>query len=346
MLRGILTLCLCLGIFMGAAIADSPELDAKKQEISKLTQQMGAASSVEEWEELNVKYKAAVASYQQIKNSELAGQNKDAACASAINSANSSIREKNYVAAKTFAEQAIEQCVDSPKPYYSLGQAEKKLGNIAAAKVAFESAIAKDNGYYAAWIQLSRILARDMNKPQQAKNKLDEFIANNGGNAKVFYEKGTIDSDLKNFKSAIVSLKKAVEANPAYTKAWLALTIAYNETKQASKAINAAKSALSTADSKFRSKSEVYYHLAVAYNMNGEYAKAETAAENCLKNISRQRKNKSFIQGGANFEKATSFSLRERFSEAKTSYIKAQESREWKQSAEYEIEQLKREHGI
>lgn len=318
--------------------------DAKKAQIEQLTRDMGVAGSPEEYDRLKVQYDKYVAEARDIKRQMDSESNKDTACKSSINACTQAYKDRDYAASRSAAQEAIGLCPDNPKAHYMLGLSLKKLGRFAEAIAAFDAAVAADAGYIKAILEKGSTLANEMNQPAEGVRVLDRLIAEQPANPRAYYEKGLILSRGKNFTAAAAAFQGAVDADAGYTKAWIALAQANVEIKDCRAALRAVEGALQ--DRAYRGLSEAWYHQAVAFNQCGDFASAQSAAEACLGDINRLKANKSFIQGGAWFEKGVSLENRELFAQAIAAYAKAAESREWKQNANFEIERIRKEQGL
>jgi len=330
----------------GARAQDDPEeaLAEKKARLEELHREMGVAGSREEYDRLNAEYGRLAAEFKDLKRQIDAEANADTACKTAINDCNQAYKDREYAAARDAATEAIRLCPENPKAHYMLGLSQKKLGKYAEALAAFDAAVAADDGYLKALLAKGSLLADEMSRPADGLQVLRQLAASHPGYAKAHFEMGLIHMRLKEFTSAAADFQRAVDADPDDTKAWVALAQALVEAKDCNRALAAVDGALK--DRGYREISEAYYQQAVAFNQCGRFAEAQAAAEACLGQINRLRSNKSFIQGGAWYEKGLSLDGRERYSEALRAFEEAASSRDWSQSARYEIERIKKEQGL
>lgn len=334
---------LALVALAAAVLAQTPQLDAKKKEIEKITQEMGVAGSTEEYDALKKKYDAAVAEYKSMKSKVQQENDQDVACKTAINACNAAFKDKDYGTARSQALAALKTCPDNPKAHYMLGLSEKKLGNYPAALAALDKAAKLEPDDDKALLEKARLLAGEMKRTKDAAEVLDALIAKNPKLAKPWFEKGKIFLEQKNFELAIPALEAAVKAEPGFSKGWAVLAQACVEAHDCNKALQATEQGLK--DKANKDISELYFRQAEAANQCGKYDVALAAADNCLANIGKLRQNKSFIQGGAHFEKGIAYSKKGMTAQAKASFEQAATSLEWRQSANYELDVIKKESG-
>jgi len=344
MRKQVTRLLILISLVLGAALAQTPAIDAQKAEVNRLVEQMRVAGSTEEYNQLLELYNRAVAEVERLKAAEAAAGDEETACKSSINEANARYKENDFAGSREAAQRAVELCPDQPKPFYLLGVTEKRLGNHRQALEAFKGAIQADSNYVLAWYELGRLYAKQLQQVSKGLEILDRLLAIDPGYVKAYYEKGQIFSRQKNHSAAATSFRAAVDLDPGYTKAWDALANSYLELKNCRKALEAVDGAL--AEQGFRNLSQVYYHQAMAFNQCGRFAQTLEAVDNCLSRIRRQTGNKSFIQGGAWYEKGTALERMERYTDALQAFEAAGGFREWRQQAQYEIDRIKREQGI
>ncbi|MFA7331466.1 MAG: tetratricopeptide repeat protein [Candidatus Delongbacteria bacterium] len=327
----------------GSVWAQTPDLDAKKKEIEKITQEMGVAGSPEEYDALKKKYDAAVAEYKQLKSKVQSENDQDVACKSAINACNTAFKEKDYATARTQALAALKTCPDNPKAQYMLGLSEKKLGNYPAALAALDKAARLEPNDTRALLEKARLLAGEMKRTKDAADVLDAMIAKHPKEAKPWFEKGKIFLEQKNFELAIPALEQAVNVEPGFSRGWVVLAQACVESHDCNKALSAVEQALK--DKANKDISEVYFQQAAAANQCAQYDKALAASDACLANIGKLKQNKSYVQGGAHFEKGVAYSKKGQTPAALKAFQEAAGFLEWRQSANYEIDAIKKDQG-
>ncbi len=340
------TLLVCL-LLAGRMFAQTPEIEAKKQELENVRQQMGSAGSTEEYDALLDQYNSLGREIQSMIRDFQASNNEAAACAAGINNANDALRAKDYAAAKSAAEGAIEACADAsnPKPFYCLGLAEKGLGNARSAVTALQSAIAADSSYTKAWLVLAKLQASDLQQVGAGLATMDLLLAREPNNAEAWCLRGRIESDRKSFANAINNLERGLGLDADQDNSWILLVTSYVESGKAQEAISAAARAIKAVPES-RDLAQIYFQQAHAYNMAGEFTKAVSAADNALANVGKLKSKKSFIQGGAQYERGMALEQLENIQQALASLGEAASTREWKQQANYEIERIKRERGL
>jgi tetratricopeptide (TPR) repeat protein len=316
----------------------------KRAELEQLHRDMGVAGSVDEYNRLKERYDRIAAEVRDLRRQIDAESNKDTACKSSINECTRAYKDREYVAARDAAIEAIGLCPDNPKAHYMLGLSQKRLGKFSEALAAFDAAAAADPGYHLAILEKGSTLATELQRPTEGLRVLDQLIADQPQLARAPFEKGLILMRQKDFSAAARAFDAAVSVDPDYTKAWIALAQAHVEAKDCNRALAAVEGALQ--DRGNRSISEAYFYQAVAYNQCGRFAEAETAVQACLDQINRLRTNKSFIQGGAWYERGVALDQRERHADAIRAFEEAASSREWSQSARYEIDRIRREQGL
>ena len=121
------------------------------------------------------------------------------------------------------------------------------------------------------------------------------------------------------------------QVKPDYFKAFNSLGVAYMSDGQVENAIQAFEMAITVKEN----YDEAYYRLAEAHNKIGRYQEGLDAAQACLK-ITRK------FKGAANFEAGVACKKLGKVAEAKKYFQAAATNRNWRKSAEYELDLINR----
>lgn len=130
-----------------------------------------------------------------------------------------------------------------PEAWLNLGVLEKGAGDLAAARAAYEKAIAQRPGYAAAWQNLAKLreAANDTAGAEEAYRRALEL---DPGYASAWLSLGQLRSAQGRTAEAIEDLKRAVAARPRHEAAQLSLGVAYARAGRTEEAIQAYRALL------------------------------------------------------------------------------------------------------
>lgn len=161
---------------------------------------------------------------------------------------------------------------DYPEAYLNLGVLEKGAGNPAAARAAYEQAIALRPGYAAAWQNLAKLheAAGDLAAAEAAYGKVLELEPRH---ASAWLARGQLRSQAGRIEEAIQDLRAAAAARKGYDAAELSLGVAYRRAGRLGDAIETYRGLLE------RSPRYVsaWYNLALSLQASGRTADARAA---------------------------------------------------------------------
>ena len=159
-----------------------------------------------------------------------------------------------------------------PEAYLNLGVLEKAAGDRAAARAAYEKAIALRPGYTAAWINLGK-LYESFGDPAKAEAAYARALELDARSAPALLARGQLRSDQGRFPEAIDDFKAAAASRKSYDAAELSLGVAYRRAGRFEEAIAAYRELLE------RSPRYVsaWYNLALSLVAAGRPAEARAA---------------------------------------------------------------------
>ncbi len=214
------------------------------------------------------------------------------------------------------------------KAYYVKGLCLKKLRKTTEATGAFKAALEQNPGYSEAAAELGKLYVA-MGQNDKAIGVFDEALQSNSGAYKVYYELGRVYLDQKkDYNKAAQNFSKATQINPNYDLAYLSLGVSLTELNRLDDALLALDNAI---DSTKRKRWHTpYYRKAVILNKKGSATKAIAAADQALK------LKKSYAP--AAYEAGKAAKSLGQFTKAIAYFKTAAKSRQWKRTAEYEID--------
>ena len=148
--------------------------------------------------------------------------------------------------------------------------------------------------------------------------------------SKAYYELGYVYNKLKNYQKAAEAFAEVGNYNPKHYRSFNAQGVALEKIDKSDEAIQAYKNAVEIKPNYY----QAYARLAALYNKMGQYQNGLDAALNSLKH----RKNYAL----AAFEAGTAYKNLSQFTNAITYFQMAAKDRAWAQSANWEIDMIKR----
>jgi tetratricopeptide (TPR) repeat protein len=279
---------------------------------------------LEEWE----KKKEAV----EKENAEKLAKNKDAAREvernRALNEGNTLLKSGRENEALAAYDQALKADSTFARAWYGKGLALRKLRRPQEAVLAYKAAIRHDPKDPQAYFALGNIYT-DLEKYNDAVGVYDQAVAIDPKLSKAYYQRGLAYDKMNKTKDAINSFKMATEVDPNYDLAFSSLGVALGKDGQMQEAVKAYESAVAIKPSEV-----TYYRLAETYNKMQNHQAALTAAENGLK--------KKPGYAPAAMEAGLALKAMGRYNEAVEKFQAAARDLKWKQSAEYQIDDIKR----
>lgn len=221
--------------------------------------------------------------------------------------------------------------------YYGLGLAYKFKKNYDKAEKMYKKAIEK-NDKMSKFYNALGLLYTQREKYTEALNTYTAALGINPKDAKAHFGLGLVYIKRKDYTNAIAEYKKAVEAKPDYSKAWLNLGTSYYHERKYAEAEEAFNKALQY-EKKRTAKGNIYLHLGNTLAKLNRKDEAVGAYENCLKTAT-----KSYLKAAANFGLGEIYRDKGQKQKALKYFRSASRDRSWKQSALYEIDELKRKN--
>ncbi len=266
-----------------------------------------------------------------------------AACKGKYNDANSALRLRKYEEARGLLDQAISDCPDMSSLYLGRAIARKGLGDFQGAEADYMLALEKtDDCATRANYNLGTLYINNLNRINDGIARLRLALECDSTYHKAWYQLGKVKLDQKQTTEAASCFSQAIHHDPSYTRAALELAKIQMNTN-----CRAAVTTLSNAQDEAGNseKSQLYQLLAQAHNNCGQTSSAIQAADRGISFLDKLRRNKSYISGALHWEKARALQAEERWQEAVDELREAARSREWRQNAEYEIEnRIKKDH--
>ena len=310
------------------------ETYAKKMHEANEVRAKMAASGInkETYDNLNTQYLKLEAEIKEIRSklesdAEFVKRQNDAKLA--YNEANNNFKKGQFDAALASYDKAIALDPNKSQAFYGKGLTLARLRNNDEALVAYQKALAIDPSNEQAYSAMGS-LYNSIGKYNEAIEAYKKAVDLNQTRYTTIYNLGLVYSQIKDFKNAINTFRMATQVKPDYYKAFISLGVAYMENGQIDQAIMAFESALGIKGD----LDEAHYRLAVAFNKAGQYQDALKSAQEALKTTRRYRAAVSFEAGYAsknlgNRDQALSF------------FEEAGKDRQWRASAEYEINLIK-----
>lgn len=221
--------------------------------------------------------------------------------------------------------------------YYGKGVALAKLRRYDEALSAYHKSVLLDPLYADGYLALAK-LYRDLDKLSEALTMclraIEADTASGKSNPKdlasAYYELGFVYNKMKDFQKAAEAFGEAGKLDPQKYLSFNAQGVALEKINKTDEAIEAFKKAVEVKPNYH----EAYARLAALYNKVGQYQNALDAALNSLKN----RKNYAL----AAFEAGTAYKNLEQYTNAITYFEMAGKDKAWTQSANWEIDMIKR----
>jgi tetratricopeptide (TPR) repeat protein len=213
--------------------------------------------------------------------------------------------------------------------YQLLGAIKRKAGDIEKAIDYLQQGIEANANDEALRYNLA-IYLQNVGEHLKALEQLKKCVEINPNYDKAYAVMGRIYLDRKNLKEAEASYAKAVSLDKTSAAAWEGYGAVLMELDRYEEAVEALKNA-----AKYSPRNaQVYYRLAEAYNYLEKYELAIEAAKNAT------QINSNF--GAAWYEMGMAFALMGNNDDAINAFNRARTDARWRKVAEYEIEQIRK----
>jgi predicted Zn-dependent protease len=333
---------LSVGILLSLALVTLAEVTADdiqnteaqlRDLIQKMeTDQLNYDLYKQQYDELKIEYDAMKRDFAQSQASDQVR----AGCKGKYNDANSALRLRNYDDARALLDQAISDCPDMASLYLGRAIARKGLSDFQGAEADYMLALEKSEDCATiANYNLGTLYINNLNRVNDGIARLRLALECDSTYHKAWYQLGKVKLDQRQTTEAANCFTSAIDHDPSYTRAAIELAKIQLNTD-----CRAAVATLSSAQNAARdnSKSQLYQLLAQAHNNCGQASLAIQAADQGIGYLNKLRQNKSYISGALHWEKARALQAQENWQEAVDELREAARSREWRQNAEYEIE--------
>lgn len=217
------------------------------------------------------------------------------------------------------------------KAFYGKGLALRKLRRPSEAIQAYKTSLRHSPDYALAYFALGNIYI-DLEQYNDALAVYDQALQRNPRLANAHYQRGLVYQKLSRSKDATAALRAALEIDRNYEAAHHALGLVLSENGQIQEALAAFQNAAN-----LKASEGNYYRLAETYNKLNKPQQALEAAESGL------QKKKDYAPLA--FEAGVALKALGKYDEALKKFEIAAKDLDWKQSAEYQIGEIKRTRG-
>ncbi|MDX5320878.1 MAG: tetratricopeptide repeat protein, partial [Bacteroidota bacterium] len=125
---------------------------------------------------------------------------------------------KDYEASNRTLEDMSNAVGETADAYFIFGLIKKELADTSSAISNFQKAVALDNDYFDAYMQLGLLLGAQKNK--LGIDYLDNAVRIRENSTEALYARGKLYQDLGGFKKAIEDYDRIIEINPHYAAAF------------------------------------------------------------------------------------------------------------------------------
>ncbi|MBN1560553.1 tetratricopeptide repeat protein [candidate division KSB1 bacterium] len=322
-----------LGVVLAQSIeAKKAQYDEKVRALKEVSVKMSAQGiTTDEYNKLKEQYDALNGEILRLQNDlnsdqDYAKKMNDAKLA--FNEGNTLFKQGQYDEAVAAYDKSLQLDPSNSNAYQGKGLTLAKQRKYDEAIAAYEKAVKADPTNYSAFAAMGKTYY-DKKDFKNAVNAYQQAVEINPQRETNIYMLALCYNNIKDTKNAIKYFTMATQVKPDYEKAYNSLGEAYMTDGQVENAITAFEMAISI-DDKY---DEAYYRLAAANNKTGRYQEALEAAQNCLKVTKK-------FKGAANFEAGTAAKKLGRLDEAKKYFEASASDRQWRKSAEYELDLL------
>jgi tetratricopeptide (TPR) repeat protein len=328
--------CLCLlGVVFSQSIQEKKaQYDAKVKDLKQISVQMSAAGITgDEYNKLKEQYDALQGEIGKLKDAlnsdqEYAKKMNDAKLA--YNDGNTSYKQGQFQQAINAYNNSIALDPSNSRAHHGKGLAFAKLRKYPEAITAYEKAVDVDPTNFSAFAAMGKAYYDKKDYANAVKAYLSSVEVRPDRETNI-YMLALSYSRNKDIKNAIKYYTMATQVKPEYFKAFNSLGVVYMSDGQVENAIVAFEMAITIKDN----YDEAYYRLAAAHNKIGRYQEGLSAAQSCLK-VTRK------FKGAANFEAGVASKKLGKVVEAKKYFQAASTDRQWRKSAEYELDLITR----
>lgn len=321
-------------IFVLAGNVSAQDLNQQKQTIIKKVHEIDkklAEATADEYEELKKQRDALAAQLQDINAKLMADASevqKINAVKKAYNDGNNALKLERFDEAVGHYDKAISLDKSFYQAYYGKGLALSKARKYEEAITAYKACIEENPGYDNAYIELGKLYGA-LGRVDNAVGIYQSAVENCPSSEKAFYQLGAVYLDKKkDYNKAAQAFSKATQIDPTYDLAYYSLGVSLTELGRYAEAINALDSALEMTNRK-RWESP-HYRKAVVYNKMQDYPQAIAAADEALKAKPNY--------APAAYEAGKACKDLQRYDRAIAYFKIAGQDRQWKRTADYEID--------
>ncbi len=248
------------------------------------------------------------------------------------------LRQRQYSKAVRLFNESIQIDDSFERSYYGLGLAYSRNRKQREALEAYDKAISLNSNYVTVYVAQGNLLQRLGRRPE-AKGSFEKAIALESTNDKALYGLGSIyaKQNRPDHKKAVELFQQAVAADDKYALAYNALGISLMELGRTTQGIQAFKDATYANPN----MADAFYRLSKALNDIGKSRQGLDAATSCI-NIKKRQKRffaAAHIEAGRAYRDLGNNSL------AIQQFELARKDSNWRDFANYQIEDIKRNQG-
>ena len=198
---------------------------------------------------------------------------------------------KDFENANKTLEKLSEAVGELPESYFLFGMIKKELSDTASSIANFQKAVALNNDYYDAYMQLGILLGAQENK--LGIDYLNNAVRLKDNSTEALYARGKLFQDLGYYKQAIEDYDRIITINPDYAPAYYNVGWINFMVEKFEPAIEYFNKAI-IADETY---ADAYYMRGLSYQAIGNITEAKRNYEACLKVNPAHKRAKEMLGG-------------------------------------------------
>ncbi|MHB1279602.1 MAG: tetratricopeptide repeat protein [Bacteroidia bacterium] len=198
---------------------------------------------------------------------------------------------KDFENANKMLEKLSKAVGELPESYFLFGMIKKELSDTSSSIANFQKAVALNNDYYDAYMQLGLLLGAQENK--LGIDYLNNAIRLKGNSTEALYARGKLYQDLGYYKQAVEDYDRIITINPDYAAAYYNVGWINFRVEKFEPAIEYFNKAI-IADETY---ADAYYMRGLSYQAIGNNTEAKRNYEACLKVNPAHKRAKEMLGG-------------------------------------------------